>query len=81
MNHESDIDNYFVFQTVLGRGIDCHLLGLREAASEFGVLDSLPFFSDPSFTKINYFKLSTSQVCMTLTDKKNHSGYCRIRKC
>ncbi|XP_076457596.1 choline O-acetyltransferase-like [Babylonia areolata] len=54
--------------TVLGHGIDCHLLGLREAARELGVLDTVPLFSDPSFTTINYFKLSTSQVPTTRRD-------------
>ncbi|KAK7112070.1 hypothetical protein V1264_011580 [Littorina saxatilis] len=55
----------YQIETVLGKGIDCHLLGLREAAAELGVLHSLPFFSDPSFTRINYFQLSTSQVPTT----------------
>lgn len=46
---------------ILGRGIDNHLLGLREAAREtLGELPSL--FTDPTYKQMMEFKLSTSQV-------------------
>ncbi|GBP74934.1 Choline O-acetyltransferase [Eumeta japonica] len=45
---------------ILGRGIDNHLLGLREAAREaFGSLPEL--FTDPTYQQMIEFKLSTSQ--------------------
>lgn len=46
---------------ILGRGIDNHLLGLREAARE--TLGELPeLFKDPTYGRMIEFKLSTSQV-------------------
>ncbi|XP_048477825.1 choline O-acetyltransferase [Plutella xylostella] len=49
---------------ILGRGIDNHLLGLREAAREtFGDLPEL--FTDPVYQQMMEFKLSTSQVATT----------------
>lgn len=46
---------------ILGRGIDNHLLGLREAARE--TLGELPpIFTDDTYKKMIEFKLSTSQV-------------------
>ncbi|KAL8593546.1 hypothetical protein ACOMHN_058104 [Nucella lapillus] len=45
-----------------GYGIDCHLIGLQEAARDLGVLDSIPLFSDPAFQKLFCFPLSTSQT-------------------
>ncbi|XP_026330474.1 choline O-acetyltransferase-like [Hyposmocoma kahamanoa] len=49
---------------ILGRGIDNHLLGLREAARE--TLGELPpMFTDDTYKKMIEFKLSTSQVATT----------------
>ncbi|KAL8593547.1 hypothetical protein ACOMHN_058105 [Nucella lapillus] len=48
--------------TIAGYGIDCHLIGLREAARDLGVLESIPLFSDPAFQKAFRFPMSTSQV-------------------
>ncbi|CAH2241062.1 jg4591 [Pararge aegeria aegeria] len=49
---------------ILGRGIDNHLLGLREAARE--TLGELPeLFTDPTYGRMIEFKLSTSQVATT----------------
>ncbi|XP_063826966.1 choline O-acetyltransferase, partial [Ostrinia nubilalis] len=49
---------------ILGRGIDNHLLGLREAARE--ALGSLPaLFTDPTYKQMIEYKLSTSQVATT----------------
>lgn len=46
---------------ILGRGIDNHLLGLREAARE--TLGELPpIFTDDTYKKMIEYKLSTSQV-------------------
>ncbi|CAH2085923.1 unnamed protein product [Euphydryas editha] len=49
---------------ILGRGIDNHLLGLREAARER--LGEIPeMFKDPTYSRMIEFKLSTSQVATT----------------
>ncbi|XP_045449404.1 choline O-acetyltransferase, partial [Melitaea cinxia] len=49
---------------ILGRGIDNHLLGLREAARE--TLGEIPeMFKDPTYSRMIEFKLSTSQVATT----------------
>ncbi|XP_068621697.1 choline O-acetyltransferase [Battus philenor] len=49
---------------ILGRGMDNHLLGLREAAREsLGHLP--PLFTDPTYKQMIEFKLSTSQVATT----------------
>ncbi|XP_076455355.1 uncharacterized protein LOC143289937 [Babylonia areolata] len=72
--HTSEAEKFALFEAacdwkekykndvVAGYGTDCHLIGLREAARELNVLDSIPLFSDPSFQKAFYFPLSTSQV-------------------
>ncbi|XP_063843429.1 choline O-acetyltransferase-like isoform X2 [Scylla paramamosain] len=51
---------------ILGRGIDIHLLGLREMAKEMG-LPSPELFTHESYRIANHFRLSTSQVT-TLSD-------------
>lgn len=49
---------------ILGRGIDNHLLGLRETARE--TLGELPpIFNDSTYKQMFEFKLSTSQVTHT----------------
>ncbi|XP_062525211.1 choline O-acetyltransferase [Bombyx mori] len=49
---------------ILGKGIDNHLLGLREAARE--TLGELPqIFTDETYKQMMQFKLSTSQVATT----------------
>ncbi|XP_013386300.1 choline O-acetyltransferase isoform X1 [Lingula anatina] len=51
----------FMIQTILGHGIDCHLLGLKELALELErPLHEL--FTDETYTIANQFPLSTSQV-------------------
>ncbi|KPJ20171.1 Choline O-acetyltransferase [Papilio machaon] len=50
---------------ILGRGIDNHLLGLREAAREAGAGALPPLFTDPTYKQMMEFKLSTSQVATT----------------
>ncbi|KAJ0177545.1 hypothetical protein K1T71_006418 [Dendrolimus kikuchii] len=57
---------------ILGRGIDNHLLGLREAARE--TLGELPpLFKDDTYTQMFQFKMSTSQV--TTTTDGTFMGY------
>ncbi|XP_068222980.1 choline O-acetyltransferase isoform X2 [Palaemon carinicauda] len=51
---------------ILGRGIDIHLLGLREMAKEMG-LPPQEIFTHRSYQVANHFRLSTSQV-PTLSD-------------
>lgn len=53
-----------LFQNILGRGTDCHLLGLREMAIELG-LPVPELFRDDGFRIANHFSLSTSQVTYT----------------
>lgn len=46
---------------IQGRGIDNHLIGLRETARE--MLGQLPeLFTDPTYKQMHEFRLSTSQV-------------------
>uniref|UniRef100_K1QIX3 Choline O-acetyltransferase n=1 Tax=Magallana gigas TaxID=29159 RepID=K1QIX3_MAGGI len=52
-------------QTILGHGMDCHLLGLREIARENG-LPMPKIFEHESFRISNHFSLSTSQVPTTM---------------
>ncbi|CAL4163589.1 unnamed protein product, partial [Meganyctiphanes norvegica] len=51
---------------IQGRGIDIHLLGLKEASQEI-LMETPEFFTDSSFEIANHFRLSTSQV-PTYTD-------------
>ena len=46
---------------ILGRGIDNHLLGLREVAKEMS-LPAPEMFAHSAFTESIHFRLSTSQV-------------------
>ena len=50
-----------MIQTILGLGMDNHLLGLKEIATELG-RPTPPVFQDATFTMCNQFTLSTSQV-------------------
>lgn len=50
---------------ILGRGIDNHLLGLRELARE-STGELPPVFTDATYKQMIEFKLSTSQVLTTL---------------
>ncbi|XP_065575032.1 choline O-acetyltransferase-like [Artemia franciscana] len=49
---------------ILGRGIDIHLMGIKEAAKELGI--KLSLFDSPAFKKANHFCLSTSQITTRL---------------
>nr|XP_022319344.1 choline O-acetyltransferase-like [Crassostrea virginica] len=61
MQRQTDI----MTQTILGHGMDCHLLGLKEIALEHG-LPMPAIFEDESFRISNHFSLSTSQVPTTM---------------
>ncbi|KAK2720394.1 hypothetical protein QYM36_004317, partial [Artemia franciscana] len=52
---------------ILGRGIDIHLMGIKEAAKELGI--KLSLFDSPAFKKANHFCLSTSQVLQLQVEK------------
>ncbi|KAK2169375.1 hypothetical protein LSH36_10g01024 [Paralvinella palmiformis] len=52
-------------QTILGYGIDNHLLGLRQMAVELGI-EKPEIFKDESYNRANHFTLSTSQVPSSL---------------
>jgi len=53
-------------ENILGEGIDIHLLGLRQQASELGI--PIPkLFEDETFAIANHFALSTSQVTRLYT--------------
>ncbi|RUS91027.1 hypothetical protein EGW08_001244 [Elysia chlorotica] len=51
----------YTLDTILGYGIDLHLLGLREAAVDLG-MPTPELFRDASYKELNTFRLSTSQV-------------------
>lgn len=62
--HFSNESFFFRFsKTILGHGMDCHLLGLREFALENG-LPMPKIFEHESFRISNHFSLSTSQVIL-----------------
>jgi carnitine O-acetyltransferase len=50
-----------VAQAVQGAGVDRHLLGLKLLASENG-LDLPSLYTDPSYKRSNYHRISSSQV-------------------
>ncbi|XP_052262226.1 choline O-acetyltransferase-like [Dreissena polymorpha] len=52
-------------KTILGHGMDCHMLGLREMAVELA-LPIPDIFTDDTYRKSNQFTLSTSQVNTTM---------------
>ncbi|KAK3595681.1 hypothetical protein CHS0354_026899 [Potamilus streckersoni] len=56
-----DWQTKYMTEAVLGNGIDCHLLGLRELAAELG-MPTPDMFTDEAYKISNHFSLSTSQV-------------------
>lgn len=51
-----------LLRTILGHGMDNHLLGLKQIAID----NDLPvpkIFKDEAYLKVHHFTLSTSQVC------------------
>uniref|UniRef100_A0A1I8IV14 Choline O-acetyltransferase n=1 Tax=Macrostomum lignano TaxID=282301 RepID=A0A1I8IV14_9PLAT len=53
-----------MLKTILGHGVDNHMLGLRVTAES--VMGKLPdLFTDPVYVECNQFRLSTSQVSTT----------------
>ncbi|XP_076044071.1 choline O-acetyltransferase-like isoform X1 [Oratosquilla oratoria] len=61
------IQTEIMVNNILGRGIDLHLLGLREISKENPELETPKIFSHKSYEVSNHFRLSTSQV-PTLSD-------------
>ncbi|KAK3089454.1 hypothetical protein FSP39_003760 [Pinctada imbricata] len=61
MQYQTDI----MTQTILGHGIDCHMMGLRNIAMEMD-LPIPEVFLDDSYIKSNHFTMSTSQVPTTM---------------
>ncbi|VDN22068.1 unnamed protein product [Dibothriocephalus latus] len=56
-----------MLETILGHGVDNHLLGLREIALQLG--RPMPnIFKDQTYAKSNWFRLGTSQVRERLND-------------
>uniref|UniRef100_T1IUM8 Choline O-acetyltransferase n=1 Tax=Strigamia maritima TaxID=126957 RepID=T1IUM8_STRMM len=55
-----------MIRNITGQGIDCHLLALREVATERGI-QTPSLFSSDCYAQFNNFRLSTSQVS-TQTD-------------
>ena len=52
----------YMLRTILGKGIDNHLMGLKASCAEIGI-DPLPdFFTDPLYLRAHHFTQSTSQV-------------------
>ena len=52
---------------ILGNGLDIPLLGLREGIREAGLWDHQDLFTHESYSKVNTFTLSTSQVPISLS--------------
>ena len=50
-----------MIQNILGKGMDCHLLALKQISEESGQ-GTPALFTDPSYRISNQFALSTSQV-------------------
>ncbi|KAA3676418.1 choline O-acetyltransferase [Paragonimus westermani] len=60
-----DWQTEIMLETILGHGVDNHLLGLRQIAREHGL--KLPqIFTDETYKEANRFRLSTSQVPTTM---------------
>ncbi|XP_077870512.1 choline O-acetyltransferase-like [Saccoglossus kowalevskii] len=60
-----DHQTEYMVQTILGYGVDCHLLGLRELAKELK-WPTPAIFADVAYRDSNLFPLSTSQVLTRL---------------
>ena len=58
---------------ILGTGLDVPLLGLREGIKEAGLWEHQDLFTHESYTKVNTFSLSTSQVPIGLS--QSFMGY------
>jgi choline O-acetyltransferase len=61
VNYQTDL----MVQSILGKGMDCHLLGLKQVAIE-NSFDMPEVFLDDSFSISNHFSLSTSQIPTTM---------------
>ncbi|XP_070545343.1 choline O-acetyltransferase-like isoform X2 [Ptychodera flava] len=61
MRAAMDYQTEYMIQTILGHGVDCHLLGLRQLARELN-WPTPAIFEDQCYKESNLFPLSTSQV-------------------
>ncbi|KAG5455762.1 MAG: Choline/Carnitine o-acyltransferase-domain-containing protein [Olpidium bornovanus] len=62
---KSSAPGYFAFILILcsvGKGVDRHLLGLRTRIANEDERATATLFTDPSYAKAMYFKLSTSNM-------------------
>ena len=55
-----------MLDNISGKGLDIPLLGLREGVKEAGLQEFQELFDHESYTTLNHFKLSTSQVPVAL---------------
>ena len=55
-----------MLDNISGKGLDIPLLGLREGVKEAGLQEFQELFHHQSYTTLNHFKLSTSQVPVAL---------------
>ena len=55
-----------MLDNISGKGLDIPLLGLREGVKEAGLQEFQEIFDHESYTTLNHFKLSTSQVPVAL---------------
>ena len=55
-----------MLDNISGKGLDIPLLGLPEGVKEAGLQEFQELFDHESYTKLNHFKLSTSQVPVAL---------------
>ena len=55
-----------MIDNISGKGLDIPLLGLREAVKEAGLQEFQDLFDHESYSALNHFKLSTSQVPVAL---------------
>ena len=60
-------------ENIFGEGVDIPLLGIRRAAEELWPDAPLAMFQDPTYDLANKFKLSTSQVPISLN--QSYMGY------
>ena len=55
-----------MLDNINGKGLDIPLLGLREGVKEAGLQEFQDLFQHESYQTLNHFKLSTSQVPVSL---------------
>lgn len=61
LRYAMECQTKIMLDTILGHGVDNHLLGLKEAAKELN-LEIPEIFKDKTYLESNRFRLSTSQI-------------------